>query len=158
MHSGDPSSPGLWQPCRQLSQLLLLSTHPLVILLPLPLDIPESPSSLTLSADSTIEAQESVRVALTQDLLSFPCVLAIGFPAFPRDLTCPFGVLNWLQLVRRDYDARGEEEDADKELESDVKGKRGAGEGCGVFVCGVDARSIINNCHSMIAASLVAIS
>ena len=117
-----PRSPSLQRPFAQHRFCLLLSTYPLFILLPLALDIPESASTLALSADSAIEAQESIGISLAQDLLSFSCVLSLSMSALPRDLTRPLGNLDWLQSVGRRHDASGEHKDANKELESDVEG------------------------------------
>lgn len=137
----------------QIFLLLLLRTHPLLVLLPLAPDIPKASPALALPTDAAIETKKCIWVAFAQNLLAFSCVLALTMPALPRDLTRPLGILDRLQLVGRYYDSGGENEDAHKELEGDVEGKRGVGEGCGVFVCRIDAGVDVRfNVLMMIAA------
>lgn len=128
--------------------LLAPAPDPLLILLPLRLDIPESSPTLSLPArlalsKPSIKSQKRIRIALTQNRFSFPRVLALGPLAFSRYLTGPFRVLDGPQRLRGHYDAGGEEEDGQEELECDVGGEWGCGEGGCVFVGGVDAMHLL---------------
>ena len=70
--------------------------NPLLILLPLPLNIPESLPPLPFPTNPAIQTQKRIRIALTQHLLALFCVVALAVSSFPRDLARPLCVLYWL--------------------------------------------------------------
>jgi len=113
--------------------------NPLLILFPLPLNIPETPPPLSLPTNPAIQPQKRIRITLTQNLLALFCVVALAVSSFPRNLARPLRVLYWLQRRKRYDDAEGEDEDGGEEFERDVEGEGRGCEGCGVFVGRVDA-------------------
>jgi hypothetical protein len=67
---------------------------PLLVLLPLRLDIEESPPALArltlpVAAEAAVQAQKGVWVALAEHLFSLSRVLALAMPALPRQLAGP---------------------------------------------------------------------
>ena len=122
--------------------LLPPSPHPLLILPPLPLNIPETPPPLalaTLLPKPSIQPQKRIRIPLTQHRLALARVLALWFPSLARYLARPFCCLDGSQRLRCDDDAGGEEEDREEQLEGYVGGEGGVRKGGSVFVGGVDA-------------------
>jgi hypothetical protein len=91
--------------------LLATTPDPRIIFLLFRLDIPETPPSLSLAADTAVETQERVRVALAQDLFTFSCICALSAPWLSGELSCPVCVLNRFQAWEGQYDARRKEQD-----------------------------------------------
>jgi hypothetical protein len=127
------------------SRLLLATTpDPLLIFLPLRLDIPESFPALSLPtrlafSKTSVQSQERVRIALTQYRFAFLRVLALWMLTLARYLTRPLRILDGAQRLCRHDDASGKEEDGEEELEGYVGGEWGGCESGGVLVGGVDA-------------------
>lgn len=127
--------------------LLPATPHPLLILFPLPFDIPKPPPTLSLSANPAIQSQKRIRVAFAQHLFALPRVLALWVPSLAGNLTRPLRILYRLQRRKGDDDAERKEEDGYEELDGDVVGEWGRCEGRCVFVGRVYAGVVLAAVH-----------
>lgn len=119
-----------------------LLPYPLLILPPLPPNIPEPLPTLSLTPIRTkpaIQPQKRIRITLTQYGLALARVRALWLRPLTRQLARPCRGLNGPQGLCSGDDTSAEEQDGEEELEGYVGGEGGVREGGGVFVGGVDA-------------------